>query len=107
MDNVGCSPSDDIIQNCQHIDENRENCGSSDGAGVICNGGKSIRLRILYINSVFCSINNNNYNYNYYYYYYYYYHYYYYDYYYSITVYRIPFYWWIWRRRPFQHSRNL
>ena len=36
MDNVACSSDDDIIQNCGHLDETGENCGSSEGAGVIC-----------------------------------------------------------------------
>ena len=41
MDNVFCSPSDNIIQNCEHSDENEENCSGSEGAGVICNQGDS------------------------------------------------------------------
>ena len=41
MDNVYCSPSDNIIQNCDHSDENEEDCWGSEGAGVICNQGDS------------------------------------------------------------------
>ena len=47
MDNVNCSPSDDTIQDCEHLDENGENCSSSEGAGVICTydtGGESITI---------------------------------------------------------------
>ena len=36
MDDVACSSFDDIIQNCNHSNETRENCGASEGAGVIC-----------------------------------------------------------------------
>ena len=45
MDNVACSSDDDIIQNCDHTDENGENCGSSEGAGVICQSGNSVELQ--------------------------------------------------------------
>ena len=41
MDNVNCSPSDNTIQDCEHLDENGENCSSSEGAGVICTGNSN------------------------------------------------------------------
>ena len=36
MDNVFCSPTDDVIQNCEYQDETTENCGPEEGAGVSC-----------------------------------------------------------------------
>ena len=39
MDDVGCSYSDNMIQNCEHEDENEENCDGNEGAGVQCYDG--------------------------------------------------------------------
>ena len=36
MDNVFCSSTDYIIQNCDYQDETTENCGPDEGAGVSC-----------------------------------------------------------------------
>ena len=36
MDNVFCSSSDNVIQDCEYQDETTENCGEDEGAGVSC-----------------------------------------------------------------------
>jgi len=43
MDDVSCTPEDDIIQNCDHVED--ENCAITEGAGVICRTETFVELR--------------------------------------------------------------
>ena len=36
MDNVACNPNVSSIQECSYLDETSEDCGATEGAGVIC-----------------------------------------------------------------------
>ena len=36
MDNVKCSGTEESLLDCPHVNITRENCGSSEGAGVTC-----------------------------------------------------------------------
>ena len=50
MDNVHCNGSETNIFLCTYSD--RHNCGSSEGAGVVCESSGKIFLSEIYVNSL-------------------------------------------------------